>query len=406
LTILRRILGYARKVLKWEASLDAVRDSRQRPQIHTSVVMRAVVVMFLSRLGSLNALEQTRPSRFWSKWLGGGLPSADTVGRVCARVEVDDLRKLQKHLYARLKRQKAFGPPGHGLVLLVLDGHESHATYRRHCPGCLERTVHTKEGDRIQYYHRHVAARLVGEGVCLMLDAEPIRPGEDEVAAALRLLDRLIFHYPRAFDVIAGDGLYADSRFFNWALQHGKHALAVLKDERRNLLGDAQGLWDHTTPIIDNGRQTIWDIEGFTSWPQVNVSVRVVRCIERQTVRRQKDKELEEEVTDWVWVTTLPAARASTQAVVRMGHGRWSIENEGFNELVTRWDADHVYKHDPTAFLVFGLMAMICLNVFMVFYGRNLKPAMRHAVSMLHIARRIASELYAALPAGPARSPT
>jgi hypothetical protein len=45
--------------------------------------------------------------------------------------------------------------------------------------------------------------------------------------------------YPRAFDVLFGDARYADSRFFNYALDHGKNALAVLKDERRDWLRDA-----------------------------------------------------------------------------------------------------------------------------------------------------------------------
>jgi len=36
------------------------------------------------------------------------------------------------HLYARLKRNKAL-PDIQGLGVAVLDGHESHASYRRHC---------------------------------------------------------------------------------------------------------------------------------------------------------------------------------------------------------------------------------------------------------------------------------
>lgn len=61
--ILRRILAYARKTLKWEERLDAVRDARRRPQIAARVIVRAVAVMFLSRRGSLNALEQTQAGR-------------------------------------------------------------------------------------------------------------------------------------------------------------------------------------------------------------------------------------------------------------------------------------------------------------------------------------------------------
>ena len=66
-------------------------------------------------------------------------------------------------------------------------------------------------------------------------------------------------------------------------------------------------------------------------------------------------------------------------------HARWSVENEGFNELVNRWHADHVYKHHPVAMLVFMLVAILCLNVFVAFYCRNLKPAARRGLSMLYM---------------------
>ena len=360
------------------------------------MILRAVVVMFLSRLGSLNALEQTRPSRFWRGWLRERMPSADSVGRVCALMEVDDLRNLQHALYARLKRMKALQPPSHGLMAAIVDGHESHATFRRHCDGCLQRVIHTEQGDRIQYYHRHVALELIGHDLRMMLDAEPLRPGEDEVTAALRLLERVLTAYPRAFDVVLADALYARSPFFNYLAKHGKDVLAVLKDERRDLLEDARALIEQTAPVSERDgacRRTCWDIEGFTSWPQVQAPVRVVRSLETRTIRRQLTRQDEEVRSDWVWVTTLPAARASTGAVVQLGHSRWSIENHGFNELVNRWHADHVYKHQATAILVFCLIAMICLNVFIAFYRRNIKPAARRAASMPHMAGQIAAEL-------------
>jgi hypothetical protein len=228
------------------------------------------------------------------------------------------------------------------------------------------------------------------------------------VAAALRLLDRVLPAYPRAFDVIVADALYADSRVFNWALAHGKDALAVLKDERRELLQDARGLFARTAPVaVTNayGQCQYWDAEGFTSWSAVPAPLRVVRSLECRTVRRQLDRRIEELHAEWMWVTTLSRNRASTSAVARIGHGRWSIENQGFNELVNQWHADHVYKHQAQAILVFWLLAMACLNLFLAFYQRNLKPAARRAASMLHIARQVASELYHELPAGFARPP-
>jgi len=407
-TILRRILAYARKVLRWEEHLDAITDSRPRPEIATPVVMRSAAMMFLSRQGSLNAFEQSGGSTFWHKWLGCGTPSADTVGRVADVIDADGLRELGHAVYTRLKRNKALRPFPNGVLLGVLDGHESHATYRRHCTGCLERTIHTANGDRIQYYHRHVTLELVAPGMCLALDAEPIEPGEGEVAAGLRLLERVIAAYPRAFNFVLGDALYAEAKVFNYVLSKGKDMMAVLKDERRDLYTDARALFDEMPPVMlgrGNRQCECWDIEGFTSWPQVTESVRVVRSVERYTTHRQLTDEDEQLEAHWMWVTTASPRRASTRWMVHFGHRRWAIENEGFKELKTRWHADHVYKHTSEAMLAFLLLVMVCLNVFMAFYRLNLKPAWRRGCSMLHISHLISAELYQGI-AGPPRAPT
>ena len=55
--------------------------------------------------------------------------------------------------------------------------------------------------------------------------------------------------------------------------------------------------------------------------------------------------------------------------------------------------------------LVFLLFAMICCNVLLAFYQRDLKPVLRDSVSMLHISRLIAGELYY-LRCGLPRAPT
>jgi hypothetical protein len=383
--------------LKWDAPLEAIQDGRKQGRIPTTAVVRAILAMCFCRLGSLNALGQTKPSPFWRGWLGEGLPSPDTLGRVACLVDLQGVRALAHHLYERLKRAKALKAPPHGLIAAIVDGHEMHATYRRHCPGCLERQIETDRGKRTQYYHRVVAVSLATRDVTLLLDAEAILPGEDEVAAALRLLDRVIRDYPRAFDLIQGDALYADPRFFNWAIAHGKYALAVLKDDRRDLLQDAQRLFEDMSPTSVRHRDCLrecWDLEGFRTWPQVKVPVRVIRSRETCSTRRQLDRQMHTQTTQWYWVTTLPMPQAPTGAVVDIGHGRWGIENQGFNELVNQYHADHVYRHEPTAMLVFWLLTQLALNVFVAFFGRNLKPAVQKACSMLHVARLMLSELY------------
>jgi len=93
-------------------------------------------------------------------------------------------------------------------------------------------------------------------------------------------------------------------------------------------------------------------------------------------------------------VTTLSPHRARTEVIVEIGHSRWSIENEGFNELANHWHANHMYKHAPTAILNFWLMTMIAYNLFEAFFLRNLKPEIRKKHSMLHVARMMMIALY------------
>jgi len=360
--------------------------------------------MFWARLGSLHGLESVAGAPFWKRWLGQPLSSADTVARVYTLLEVDTLRVGLHHLYTRLKRNKALAGLG-GLGVAVIDGHESHASYRRHCSGCLERTIHTEQGDQIQYYHRQVVLMLVsgaradGSALRLLLDLEPQGRGEDEVTAALRLLERVLALYPRAFDVVLADGLYAQAPFFNFLLGQGKHALVVLKDPRRDLYRDAFGLFQLAPPQSGQyrSRHCQWqDVEDLRSWPQVQVPLRVVRSQECYTQGCQLTHQRLTVATEWVWVTTLAAIQAPTARVVQLGHQRWDIENYGFNEMVTGWNCDHVYRHQAQAIVAFLLTAFLAYNLFHAFRLLNLKPQRRHGKPEIFWARLIAAELYTA----------
>src|ERR1019366_2452665 len=137
-----------------------VQDPRRKPRIPMPVLLKAGLVMFWSRLGSLNALEEHRLSRFWKQWLGCSPGSSDTLGRVHSGLVAYERREGLHHVYSCLKRNK--GLPGiGGRSVAVLDGHETHASYRRRCSGCLQRTIHPEQGERIQYYHRNVTLRLL-----------------------------------------------------------------------------------------------------------------------------------------------------------------------------------------------------------------------------------------------------
>jgi Transposase DDE domain len=382
--------------------LDKVTDGRPQPRTPTKLILKSTLAMFWARLGSLNALETLSTARFWKRWLAGDMISADTMGRVHAAMHVGQLRDGLHQIYSRLKRNKAL-PLNLGLDVAVLDGHEQHASYRRHCSGCRQRTVKTEQGERIQYYHRQVTlmllpgARSSGKPLRVLLDCEPMLPGEDEVATAMRLLARVLADYPRAFDLVLADALYATAPFLNFLIDRGKHALVVLKDERRNLYQDVVGLFAHVPPQRGERRGRNcqwWDFPDLRSWPQVKAPLRVVRSLETYSVRRQLDRTVTQETSDWVWVTTLPQPPAPTARIVAWGHQRWDIENFGFNELVNGWEADHIYKHEAKAIETFLLMAFLAYNIFHAFLSLNLKPQLRDTKPEKYWACLIAAELY------------
>jgi len=384
------------KVYQFSGVISQVLDTRSQPSIGTSSIFASAFIMMLARMGSLNALEQDKGNRFWKRWLGRRLPSADTMGRVFSQIILASIRSLIHHVYSRLKRNKAIKKTM-GFQPLLIDGHEHTSSYLRCCPGCLRRRILFRGETRIQYYHRNVIAMLSDKDFPILLDVEEQKIGENEVACSLRLCKRILRDYPRAFSVVVADGLYLEAPFFNLLLAHGKHIIAVLKDERRDLMGDARSLFNYEEPIIQitgNTTRKIWDIEGFTSWQSLKREIRVVRCLETRTHRRQLTGKIEEETSDWIWAVTLSKQEASAETIIRLGRDRWLIENRAINEMVTYWHADHLYHHHPTAIVAFWLTLLLVLNLFRAFLCLNIKQELRSKHTQLYFARLISSSLY------------
>ena len=357
--------------------------------------------MLTVRIGSLNGLEEAfrqcgRRTR-WHTWFGGDLPSADRLGEVAALTNADDVRTVLHAHYALRRRKKTLTPLPGGLRMLILDGHEMFASYLKCCPDCLEREITFKDGVRTQYYHRYVAAFLLCGGGRLLLDLELQRKGEGEIAAAIRLLERLFQGYPRAFDLVAGDALYLDPTLCRYVLQCGKDFMAVLKNENRDLIQDFRGLSPGTEPLeleYKNKHCSCRDVEGFNSWTQLGSDVRVVSSEEIVSVRRQQTKEQETITSEWLWATSLSKEKVGTAAVLFLGHGRWKIENWGFNELDRHWHADHLYYHDANAILVILLLLFVAYNVFHAWLSRGIKPQLRQRYTVGHFVKLIVAQFY------------
>jgi hypothetical protein len=319
----------------------------------------------------------------FGKFVKGKLPSADTFGRTFAKIDLGSIRYVLKEAFNKLKRNKAIEKIS-GFYVAVIDGHEDWSSFVKWYEGCCERKIKKGGADVTQYYHRNVTCILITPDKDIPLDAEEQIYGEGETICAARLFKRLMKEYPQAFNLVLCDSLYATAPFIKLVLKHSKHIIAVLKDERREVMKDADGIFKYQKPLCyeENGvYYQVWDEENFSSWESLGIPIRVVKSAETRMVKNPACKrgKKEPETTTWYWITTLTKEQLPTRAFVVLAHKRWRIENNGFKELVHTWHADHVYKHDPNAIMAFWLMIMLAYMIVHAFVERRVNKYLRES---------------------------
>jgi hypothetical protein len=369
--------------------LPLISDSRKQPQIPSAAVFASAFALFACNRTSLNSLERDLfrlPQRLRGL-VGPRPPSVDTLGRVYDLADSGGLRQMLVQVHHRLKRNKALAD-GDDLKFAAVDGHEFFNSRKRCCKQCQQRAIKVNGEEVIEYYHQGVVCHLIEHRLAVPLDVELLRPGEGEEAAAKRLLERVFANYPRFFDVVCGDALYFDAPFINFCLDHGKHAVVVVKGEQRVLLQDAQGLFAQQQPgVWQDRKRTVqyWDADGFNTAEGVKQPLRVAHTLE--TVRRRErvaGKWREKEATSsWYWAATLSKRQLSTRRLWQAGHGRWDVENDCFNTLSMHWGLDHCFKHGATAIVNFVLTLFLAYVLLQCFWQRNLKGPMRSRIGTL-----------------------
>lgn len=275
-----RLTKYLERTWDFKETVSAVKDTRHYCKIPASAVFLSSFGMFATRLGSFNALEiELKLPNRWESWVGSVKPSADTLGYVLERFDIEALRQRLVWINHQMKRKKILKSKTPCYLCAALDGHELFASFKRHCPECLERVIETKEGHKVQYYHRIVMLQIIHAWPPLILDIEPIYPGEGEVVAAERLLERAKKLYPRFFDILSVDALYLQAPFFQKVTKLGWDIIAVLKQENREIYQDVEGLLKLQQPkeIVSCDKSIcLWDFKELTSWSSLGSSGRVV----------------------------------------------------------------------------------------------------------------------------------
>lgn len=381
---LAQFLQYTRKVFELKRLLRSVREGRCEPKIPLLPVVLCLVLGVVTRVSSyLDLAYQTKSRRRWRRLCGlKGAISDDTFEYVTERMTPEDWRQNQAKVVKTLKRNKALESCKiKGLLFLSLDANEHFSSRSRCCPRCCQRQVEVTdaEGQKqkvTEYYHRYVFAQINGPKINVLVDVEPIRPGEDECAAALRLLGRIRRIYgPRFFDGITADAWYAKGPFLRRVEKLGWSWIVVLKREDMEVYQEAKQLSQGQKPdasFYDEQRKRhvqLWEVKDLEFSKQYGQPVRVVRSEERwieKRVRRGR-KEQKPRSSQWIWAACARLAGYAAELVYQAGHRRWGIENKAFNELTQAYHLEHCYHHDPTSMLVQMLILVFAFTLFTAF---------------------------------------
>lgn len=382
---LDRFVRYADKQFKLSLLAGCFAGSRVEPEVPDRAVGLSLLLGEVVHIPSLNQLQEETKLPQWQRWVGYlERISHDAFGYASNRMDPEQLRRAGIFINKKLKRGKSFEESKmHGLLVVSLDANEQFCSDHRSCPECLSREVLCKDAQgnevkKTQYYHKQVYAQLSGPRLSVILDTEPMCPGEEECTAALRLLRRMRKKYgPRFFDLVVVDAWYTNGPFLKTVVEElGWPVVAVLKQERRDIYQEALALTaGKPAQVVERGegpnqrRVEIWDVPALRFSDTYTDPVRVVRVRERWQERTQRGKEwknVEKEQT-WIWVVAGQLDGYDGAAIRDFGHLRWKIENNAFCELTQHWHLTHVAHHKPVAVLALLWIKIIAFTLFHAF---------------------------------------
>jgi len=386
-----RLLAFARQHAGLASYLRAPGDGRVAPVVPAHALLSALLVAYVLRDGAFHAVEALvrSPAR---RALGIRRPFGDdTVAYFTERLDGAATRAALVTTVRQAKRRRGFDDVTR--IGLVLDGTTVGRCLWVRCPWCHPVTVPhlTEAGERgpiglvVGQQHKLSLLSVVGGALMLPVDLEPYGPGDSEQAASLRLLERGVTALGARFaQYVLGDSLYATAPFLHAVGDLGLHAVVRLKANVPTLFTAAQARFAGTPPtdtFTDRGDHVeLWDADDFDPWDGLRWwTARVLRY--RQT-------HPDGTVVEAYWVTDFSARRVSSRALYRMAKGRWTIENQGFNDGKTRYGLDHVPHHHANSLLLHWLLVALTLTLERLYRVRFLHRGTHPPLSAMQLLRR------------------
>jgi hypothetical protein len=385
----RQFEAYLDKVFDWSARVAALPEGRQSPYHRWPKVFDCVFWGAAIQIPNVHRLEAECQRGVLRQRIGK--LSEDTVGYALQRQDPAAIFALGCEVARRLKRNGVVHSDwARGRVVAAIDGIEICSSYVRCCEACLQREVEHKVDDvlrkDIQYYHRIVAVVLVSTDFPLPLGVRFQQEGEDEVACALALLQKLDRQLGRRFlDGLVGDALYLRSDFVEEVEKLQLEWVFTVKENQPELLAEAQRLTGGPPQMTWSTPQEefqLWHAPQ-TYWPAAERSLRVVKTFRIQKKQRvaltpsgspkkkkRRKEEVREESTNY-YATNLELGSIPPTFIHQLGRSRWRVDTDAFQTLTTQAHLKRPSVHQTCALVVLTMIRVLAYTLSLVFYYRQ-----------------------------------
>ena len=275
------------------------------------------------------------------------IPHYDTINNVFEKLEIEELRKIQKYMVNRLIRSKMLDKYRFKdkYFQIVIDGIGIMSFRERHCKHCLKKVYNKGEEDEYTiYYHYVLEAKLVVGDIGIRIESgflenedENVEKQDCEIRAFYRMGERIKKEYPKLKIIISGDALYCVEPVIMICKKNKWEYILRLKENRKKQLGEEiKGL--------EESEQSETAIKYWN-----NVSYGEVEFEKRANVLKYYDKK-EDNIRDFLWITSFKITERNKEELVYFGRQRWKIENEGFNmQKNGTFDIEHIYSMNYNA---------------------------------------------------------
>lgn len=357
---LRQMRRYADKVFAKDARLARLTDGRVDPTLPLGPVLSTWQWGLVRRTPSTEQIGELLVDPRWRARVGlnpadGGSP--DRAAQILDGLSIAEWNEMLLEDFFLARRAGILSGEGlYGQRCAALDLNELFKSEKRHCPQCQvrEKTVQDAQGAKRtvhEYYHQAVALSWINGEIPFVIGWELLAPGEGELTAALRLLERLLPRVRQSLDLILGDALYCCRPFFQVVCGAGLEAMAI---SSTNTEMDAEiDLLMATEPprLVPGLNVAVWELES-EAWRQaLHRTLRVIHCERRYAAPAWKHERKRLRVVTSTPVALLPAGQGW-----KVGRSRWRIENGTFNVLTRDHALTHNYRHSVAA--IVGLLAM------------------------------------------------